>query len=81
MDCKIERKHSASQIKYTVLCFPCHLRMELEVPQCQAVGDIPLVTSGSLAGPSFIELEVLCLFGFYAAIRNPSGLFVFYFDS
>lgn len=49
--------------------------------QCQAVGDIPLVISGSLVGPSFIELEVLCSFGFYAAVRNPSGLFVFYFDS
>lgn len=55
--------------------------MEHKVPQCQAVGDIPLATSGSLAGPSFVELAVLCLFVLYAAIRNPSGLFVFYFDS
>lgn len=55
--------------------------MEHKEPQCQAAGGIPLPTSGSLAGPSFMELGLLCLFGLYAAVRNLPGLFVLYFDS
>lgn len=55
--------------------------MEHKVSRRQTVGDVPLATSGSLAGSSFIELAVLCLFGLYAAIRNAFALFILCFDS
>lgn len=45
--------HLSATVKKYINMLSCVLPMKHEVPQCQAVGDTPLATSHSLAGPSF----------------------------